>query len=157
MAADDFTRSWGVCQIAPGINLVGMTILIGWRLRRAMGVALTMFGLLFPSVSITILMTALYHHFREMEVVRAAFEGIVPGTVGLGLLLAWRMARPLLKESRLESRTSLSLSLGLLAGSGTLVTLTSVPVVAVLWSTGLVAGLAAWRRQRLARTEEQPR
>lgn len=65
MTEDDFSRSWGVCQIAPGINLVAMTILIGWRIRRATGVALALFGLLFPSVTITILMTALYHHFQD--------------------------------------------------------------------------------------------
>jgi chromate transporter len=150
ITAEDFARSWGVCQIAPGINLVAMTILIGWRLRRSTGVALAMFGLLFPSVTITILMTALYHHFREMEAVRAALQGIVPGTIGLGLLLAWRTARPLLKESRRESRSSLGLSLVLVAASAGLVSLTPLPVVVVLWSTGLVCGLAAWRRAKRA-------
>lgn len=154
MTADDFTRSWGVCQIAPGINLICMTILIGWRVRRATGVALAMFGLLFPSVTITILMTALYHHFQDLEVVRAAFQGIVPGTVGLGMLLAWRMAKPLLKESRHESRSSLGISISLLVTSAVLVRLTTIPVVVVLWSVGLVCGLAAWRRTKRLRPEE---
>lgn len=154
MTADDFSRSWGVCQIAPGINLICMTILIGWRVRRATGVALAMFGLLFPSVTITILMTALYHHFQDMEAVRAAFQGIVPGTVGLGMLLAWRTAKPLLKESRREGRNSLGLSLGLLIASAALVKLTHLPVVVILWSTGLLCGLAAWQRAKRARLEE---
>lgn len=154
MTEDDFARSWGVCQIAPGINLVGMTILIGWRIRGAMGVALALFGLLFPSVTITILMTALYHHFQDSEAVRAAFQGIVPGTIGLGLLLAWRTARPLLKDSRREGRSSFGLSLILLASTSALVSLTHIPVVVVLWSAGLVCGLAAWLRSKRPRPEE---
>lgn len=154
MTAEDFSRSWGVCQIAPGINLVCMTILIGWRVRRATGVALALFGLLFPSVTITILMTALYRHFQEMEAVRAAFQGIVPGTVGLGILLAWRTAKPLLKESRREGQSSFGLSIGLLVASAALVRLTHIPVVVVLWSTGLVCGFVAWRRAKQARPKD---
>jgi chromate transporter len=157
ITAQDFTRSWGVCQIAPGINLVAITILIGWRVRRATGVALALIGLLLPSVTITVLMTALYDYFKDLEVVRAAFEGIVPGTIGLGLLLAWRMARPLLKESRLEGQSSFGLSLILLAGSAALVLLAGLPVVVVLWSAGLICGLVAWRRAKSSRLEDQPR
>jgi chromate transporter len=157
ITAEDFTRSWGVCQIAPGINLVGITILIGWRVRRATGVALALFGLLFPSVTITVLMTALYHRFQDLAVVQAAFQGIVPGTIGLGSLLAWRLAKPLLKESRDESRASFGLSVVLLVGSAALVILAGLPVVVVLWSAGSISALAAWRRTKNRRSAESSR
>ena len=155
ITADEFTRCWAVCQIAPGINLLGLTILIGWRQRRALGVALALLGLLVPSVTITVLITALYHRYQELAAVQAAFRGIVPGTIGLGLLLAWRMARPLLAESKRESRESFSLAVALVAGSSLIVMFTSVPVIAVLWSSGLVGALAAWRRHVAVRREEQ--
>ena len=155
MSEHDFTRSWAVCQIAPGINLLGLTILVGWRLARVRGVLLTLFGLLAPSFTITVLMTALYRQIQDWDAVQSAVRGIIPGTVGLGLLLALRMARPLLSESRREGRSSLTLSAVLLVGSGALVALTWVPVVSVLWGTGFVAALFHWRRGT-AHVEEPP-
>ena len=155
ITADDFTRCWAVCQIAPGINLLGLTILIGWRLRRALGVVLALAGLLLPSVALTVLITALYRRYQGLEAVQEAIQGIVPGTIGLGLLLAWRMARPLLTDSGRESRASLGVSLALVAGSGMIVALTSLPVVAVLWSAGLISAIAAWRRHVPAPQEEE--
>src|SRR5688572_24327263 len=69
---DEFTRAWAVCQIAPGINLLSVTILIGWRLRRALGVVLALSGLLLPSVSVTILLTALYAEVQALPLIQAA-------------------------------------------------------------------------------------
>src|SRR5579872_5446806 len=54
-----FTRDWAICQVTPGINLIAITILIGRRIASARGILLALIGLLFPSVSITILLTAL--------------------------------------------------------------------------------------------------
>jgi chromate transporter len=155
ITADDFTRCWAVCQIAPGINLLGLTILIGWRLRGLLGVVLALTGLLLPSVALTVLITALYRRYQGLEAVQEAIHGIVPGTIGLGLLLAWRMARPLLTDSRREGRTSLGVSLALVAGSGVIISLTSLPVVAVLWSAGLISAIAAWRRHVPGSQEEE--
>jgi chromate transporter len=141
---EDFTRSWGVSQIAPGINLLGLTILIGWRLARSRGIALALFGLLAPSVTITLLMAALYRRIQGLEVVHAAVNGIIPATVGLSFLLAIRLARPLMQASRREGTPSLAMSIGLLAGSAALVALTRLPVVGILWGAGMAAGLFHW-------------
>src|SRR5438094_7868654 len=54
----EFTREWTLCQLAPGINLLALAILIGRRLGGARGVALALLGLLLPSVGVTIVMTA---------------------------------------------------------------------------------------------------
>jgi chromate transporter len=144
LSEEDFTRSWGVSQIAPGINLLGLTILIGWRLARSRGVVLALFGLLAPSVTITVLMTTLYRRIQEVEAVQAAVNGIIPATVGLSFLLAIRLAQPLLQKSRREGTGSLALSISLLIGSGALVALTRLPVVSLLWGAGVVAGFFYW-------------
>ena len=55
---DDFTRYWSICQIAPGINILGMVILIGWRVSGMFGALLALCGLLLPSAAITVALTA---------------------------------------------------------------------------------------------------
>src|SRR5215831_18533026 len=99
---DDFTRYWGICQIAPGINILGLVILIGFRVAGTLGAALSLCGLLLPSAAITVALTSVYASIREAPVVRAAIAGVVPATVGLGLLLGYTMVRPLLNRARSE-------------------------------------------------------
>src|SRR5215831_13803944 len=99
---EDFTRYWGICQIAPGINILGLVILIGFRVAGAAGAALSLTGLLLPSAAITVALTSIYAGVREMPIVRAAIAGVVPATVGLGLMLGYTMVRPLLDRARSE-------------------------------------------------------
>src|SRR5262245_26283863 len=83
---DEFTHYWSICQIVPGINILGIVILIGSRVSGVPGVMLALCGLLLPSAAITVTLTALYASFKETPFVRAAIAGVVPATVGLGLL-----------------------------------------------------------------------
>src|SRR5215469_3114227 len=114
---DDFTRYWGICQIAPGINILGLVILIGWRVAGALGAILSLIGLLLPSAAITVALTSIYAGVRETPVVRAALAGIVPATVGLGLFLSFTMVRPLLNGARQEGRLSTLVAVILLLAS----------------------------------------
>jgi chromate transporter len=146
LSDEEYARYWGICQIAPGINILGLVILIGWQVSGAAGAALGLAGLLLPSAAITILLTAMYSRIEQVALVQAALRGVVPATVGLGLLLAVGMLRPLLAASRKEGRASLAVALALLGGSILVVALTSTPVVAVLWGCGGLAALANWQR-----------
>src|SRR5215212_3737732 len=154
LSDQEYTRYWGICQIAPGINILGLVILIGWQLSGAVGAALALAGLLLPSAAITILLTALYSRIEQVPLVQAALRGVLPATVGLGLLLAVGMLRPLMSASRKEGRISLAVALALLLGSMLAVALTRAPVVVVLWGTGGLAALANW--QRVARQRRVP-
>lgn len=154
LSDQEYARYWGICQIAPGINILGLVILIGWQLSGAVGAALALAGLLLPSAAITILLTALYSRIEQVPLVQAALRGVLPATVGLGLLLAFGMLRPLMSASWKEGRISLTVALALLLGSMLAVALTSAPVVAVLWGTGGLAALANW--QRVARQRRAP-
>jgi chromate transporter len=150
MDADEFTRAWAICQVAPGINLLGLTILIGWKLRRSAGAAVALFGLLFPSVTITILLTAGYALVRNSSIVAAALRGVVPATVGLGLLLSWQMAAPLLKQARWSGVADFVVSLGILIGSAGALVFWHPPVILVLIAGGAVGAL--WRMIRVRAT-----
>src|ERR1700739_2376828 len=80
---EEFIRYWGICQIAPGINILGLVILIGFHVSGPPGAALALAGLLLPSAAITAALTSIYASIRDLPLVRAAIAGIVPAAVGL--------------------------------------------------------------------------
>src|ERR1043166_2953462 len=101
----EFTRYWGICQIAPGINILGLVILIGFHVSGAVGAALALAGLLLPSAAITAALTSIYTSIQDLPLVRAALAGIIPAAVGMGLLLAYSLLRPSLSSARRYGRT----------------------------------------------------
>lgn len=143
-SAEEFTRAWAICQMTPGINLLGLTVLIGWRVGRAWGAALALLGLLLPSVTITAALTAVYASVRELPAMQAALRGVVPATVGLGLLLSWQMGAPLIRQAHTESRGSLLVAAILLVGAALVQLLWQPPVIAVLLGAGLLGALWGW-------------
>lgn len=149
VSPQQFARYWGICQIAPGINLLALTILIGWHLHGSIGVLVSLLGLLAPSVSITVLMTALYTGVRDTPMVQAALRGVVPATVGLGLLMSWQLVLPLLTLSRQKGKAPLLLSITILLASAGALAVLQTPVVLVLLGAGIAASLEAQRRSRL--------
>jgi chromate transporter len=150
MDDSEFVRDWALCQIAPGINLLGLTILIGKRMRGVPGVALALAGLLIPSTAITVVITAFYAHFRDNIEVQAALHGIIPATVGVGFLTAFKMAWPLIIDSRRQGLAPLLVAIGLLLGSALTIALFGVPVVLVLLAAGALGGLfqVAWVKRQ---------
>lgn len=141
---DEFARDWAICQVAPGINLLAVTVLLGWRVAGGVGALLALLGLLLPSVSITIVLTACYARIRDLSLTQAALRGVIPATVGLSLLMDYRLAWPLLRAARRESLASLALSCALLAGGAVVMLLWSLPVVWVLLGGGLVGAVGFW-------------
>ncbi len=144
----EFTRFWSLVQIAPGINLLALTILIGRRTAGAKGIALALAGLLLPSAGVTVLLTASYQHVQNTLLVRDALHGIIPATVGLGLVTAWQIARPPLLQSRLAGRGSFGVSLGLLLASMAAAQWGHLPVLVILVGAGGVGAAWEWGRRR---------
>ena len=142
---DDFTRYWGICQIAPGINILGLVSLIGWRVAGPPGALLSLSGLLVPSATITVALTSIYSSIREVSIVRAAIAGVVPATVGLGWLLAFTMVRPLLNAARQDGRGNTAAAVILLLLSTIVAATARMPVLAILWGAGALCALAQWR------------
>ena len=142
---EEFTRFWGICQIAPGINILGLVLLIGFHVSGPLGAALALAGLLLPSAAITAALTSIYASIRDLPVVRAAIAGIVPAAVGLGLLLAYNMLRPPLSSARRYGRPGVVIAVALVAGSLAAAAFTRAPVPLILWCAGGLSGLAYWR------------
>ncbi len=150
ISEEEFVHAWALCQAAPGINILGLTILIGRRLGGAPAIAASLLGLLLPSVSATIALTAVYASVRDLSLVQQALRGVVPATVGLGGMLAWQMGRPLLRTSWREGRAYLAASCGLLVASALCYGILHAPVIAILVASGAIGALLQLRGAREA-------
>lgn len=144
----EFARFWSLVQIAPGINLLALTILIGRRTAGAQGIAPALAGLLLPSAGVTVLLTASYQRIQDAAPVRDAPHGIIPATVGLGLVTAWQIARPPLMESRRAGRGRFGASLGLLLASAVAAQWGHLPVLVILLGAGCAGAAWGWGRRR---------
>jgi chromate transporter len=136
---EEFVRAWALAQIAPGINLVKLTVMIGYRLRGWLGLLAAMAGLLLPSALVTILMTAGFATIRSFPLIQAMMKGILPAAIGLSLAMGAQMAQPLLLRAHQEGRVRLSAHLLILLTAALLMALIKVSPVVVL----LLAGVAA--------------
>jgi len=142
----EFGRFWGLVQLAPGINLLALTILLGRRVAGTRGIAISLLGLLLPSAVLTVLLTAGYVHVQSSVWVQAALRGIIPAVVGIGLVTAGQIALPLLKSSRRAGAAALALSLLVLIGSALAAWLGHLPVLVILLSGGLLCAAGSTRR-----------
>ena len=104
IGAEEFNRLFALVQIAPGINLLALTILIGKRLLGWRGILLSLFGLLLPSVAVTTLLTAGYARVQHTAIAQNAMHGFLPATVGLGCVTSIQMAYTALVEAKREGR-----------------------------------------------------
>ena len=147
--AEEFNRLFALVQIAPGINLLALNILIGKRLLGWRGIPLSLFGLLLPSVTVTTLLTAGYARVQHTAIAQNALHGFLPATVGLGCVTSIQMARTGLMEAKKEGRLSLALGLCVLAASGLAVGLLGWAVLPVLFLAGCIqASATGWRRHK---------
>jgi len=139
---EEFTRMWGVCQLAPGINLIALAMLIGRKLGGGVGVAIALVGMLLPSVSITLIMTAIYSAIRGSAQVQAALRAVIPATIGIGLVTAIKIAIPLLRQGWKRGRGITLFSILTLCASGLALGLLRMPVIVILLAAGLLNGIA---------------
>ena len=135
----EFARAWALVQISPGINLIKLTAVIGYELRRWPGLCIALAGLLLPSAAITVLMTAGFAAIQEQPVVVAAMRGVIPATIGLSLAMGIQMARGLLDHARREGRGRLVSYWMLLAAAALLYAVGRASPVAVLGLSGVAA------------------
>ena len=152
----EFSHFWSLVQLAPGINLLALIILIGRAAAGLRGSVLALLGLLLPSVAITVILTATYSHFQQSPVVRDAAGGMIPAIVGLGLVTAWQIARPLLwrvspntnssNTSRRDGQAGFTFHLLLLVGSGA-AAWTHLPVIVILLAAGAISAGWHWARR----------
>lgn len=139
LTEDEFVRSWALAQIAPGINLVKLTMMVGYALRGWPGLIAATAGLLLPSALVTVLMTAGFTVVRSIPIVQAIMKGVLPAAIGLSLANATNMAQPLFKRARSEGPARLAIHALILLGAAYLLAGMGASPILIL----LLAGVAA--------------
>ncbi len=153
---EQFNRNWALCQMTPGINLLGLTVLIGRQTAGAAGIVACLAGLLLPSAFLTAVLTAGFLSIHKLPWVVAALAGILPATVGLGLVNACQMAWVPLRLSHQLGRWQLLFSVFLLVGSAGLMWTGAVSVTVVLLAGATLGAIENFVRVRVfARPPEQ--
>lgn len=131
---EEFVRTWALAQISPGINLLKMTVLVGYRLCGWRGVVAGVTGLLLPSAGATVLMTAGFAFIRNQPVVKAAMKGILPAAIGLSLAMGVQMGQPLLTRAWREGWARLAGNVFILVCAALLMAVNISPVIVLLVS-----------------------
>ena len=146
---EQFMMDWALCQITPGINLIAFAILIGRRTNGIPGALLALAGLLVPSALLTIGMTAIYRQVQSLPVTQRVLQGLIPAAIGLGLVTAYNMGKPLTQAGIQDGWAIATLTILLLLSSGAVMLLKPAPsVVEVLAFGGLLFALANLIRHR---------
>lgn len=95
LTGPEFTDLLALCQFLPGPNVVNLAVAVGARFRGAAGAGVAVLALLAAPVCIVIGLGAIYLRYRELPVVRGAFDGLAAAASGLVLATACKIAWPL--------------------------------------------------------------
>ena len=149
LTQEQFNRDWSLCQMTPGINLVALAILIGRRIAGFKGAVICVFGMLFPSALVTVLLTGAYVMIREEPSVQSVLHGLLPASVGLGLVTAFQMGRVPVKAAWRGGMFQMLFVATLIVGSGYLLVSGKLSVTLVLLASGLIGAVEGLVRSRL--------
>lgn len=142
MTEEEFVRTWAFVQIAPGINLLKLTVMLGYRLRGWVGIVIAMAGLLLPSATVTVLMTAGFTTIRNVPWIQAMMQGILPAAIGLSFAMAVQMAQPILTRAYREGWSRLGAQVIILVSAALLMGLFKLsPAIILLLSGAAAMGL----------------
>jgi chromate transporter len=117
ISEEEFLNAWALAQLSPGINLIKLTVFIGFRLRRWAGIVVAMAGLLIPSAIVTVLMTSVFTLIKGDPTVKAVMRGILPATIGMALAMGVQITSPVLKLAYREGRVRFILHLLLITAA----------------------------------------
>jgi chromate transporter len=154
VSEEEFVQSWAMVQLAPGINLLALIILIGRRVGGMPGALAALAGLMLPSCAVTALIAAGYHRINGNPRATAAINCAVPAIAAMGLASCVTMAKPLLLKPADNSTPTQSdryqylLAFFLMIASGAAVVSRHVSIPAVLLACGCVGAISSALTQR---------
>ena len=135
MTEGDFLTGLALCQVFPGINVVNLSIWLGYRMHGWRGALAGAVAMVVPPGIVMVGLTALVAGAGGNPVLRSGLDGVAAAAIGLGAAMGLRAAR------RCLAPAPLAIMLAVFVGMGVM----QWPMLAVL--PGLVAvsvGLA-WR------------
>jgi chromate transporter len=148
MSPLEFAEAWAVCQIGPGMSLIALAALIGFRFSKGAGAAVALLGLLIPSGLITVGITIVYLRLDEYPLTQAGLRGIVAAVLGLAIANVIFTARPLLAATFEKGLGLLLLAIVLIFTDAIVFAVVSPPVLVVLLPSAVVFAICSILRAR---------
>ena len=93
LSSEQFSAMVAIAQAAPGPNLLFVAVL-GWGIGGALGMLVTMIGILLPSTTLTLAAARWGEARRDTRGVQAFVTGLAPLTVGLVLSSGFLLGKP---------------------------------------------------------------
>ncbi|MBE9606928.1 chromate transporter [Acetobacteraceae bacterium H6797] len=93
MDEGEFLTGLALAQSFPGVNVVNLSIWIGYRLRGGAGALAGALGMIAPAACIAILVIAAFEHLAAYPLTHAVLAGIGAAAIGLSLQMGIRAAR----------------------------------------------------------------
>jgi chromate transporter len=137
----EFFASLALAQAFPGVNVVNVSILIGYRLCRWPGALAAAIGLVVPAAFVAIGIAAVFEGLLRFPATRPALAGIAAAAIGLSLQMAVRAVRRAVSgplPAALFAATFLALAV---------LRLPLLPVIAVAAPVGIGAAFLRLRRK----------
>jgi chromate transporter len=104
MAEREFAAALALARIMPGANVVNLAILIGQRLRGALGAVAAVAGMLVGPSLVIIAVAIVYRRFAGSDVLGAVLEGAAAAAVGLIIAMGVQSARGIVRPKGDTSR-----------------------------------------------------
>jgi chromate transporter len=93
LTSAQFFLDFGLCRIVPGINLLAMAVVVGYRLKGLAGALMGICGLMLPASIITLILTVGFIVLTAEPVGEAAVKGAVAVTAAMTYALALENAQ----------------------------------------------------------------
>jgi chromate transporter len=90
ITSGQFALDFGLVRLVPGINLIALAIVTGYRLNGPLGAIASCLGFMIPASVITILLTIGFAAFTSYPVGNAMLKGVVPVTAALTYAMAYQ-------------------------------------------------------------------
>lgn len=153
---EEYLRLWNLCQLAPGINLIALTALLGKRFGGVRGIVVSLLGMLAPSSAITCLLAAIFTQIERAATTQAILRGVIPATGGIMMLVLYNFVQPLLHSARRAAPIHSLLSVAFVIVCAVLVIFYNVSAIVVIVGMGLLgAVIFSPRRRRTAEPGEE--
>ena len=93
ISEDEFLSGLALSQAFPGINVVNLSIWIGFRLRGGKGAFVASLGMVVPSMFVAIGMAIAFSYLKDSPAVHYTLAGIAAAAIGLSLEMGLHAAR----------------------------------------------------------------
>jgi chromate transporter len=91
LTVDQFTFTYALSRMYPGIHLLAQAVLIGFLLQGLPGAIAASLGMLVPASAVTIVFTIFFVQVTANPIGKAALDGLLPATAGLTMAVVYRL------------------------------------------------------------------